>query len=137
MIITLIGLGLLVVGIILAIIFEKKYFRNYNTKEKIAGFAFGALFIGSIITLCSIIFILVNVTSYDVEYQNTLHTKEMLEYRIEHMEENITGNEMLYNDIVEFNNTLRNEKKWALNPWTNWFNNKDIASIDFIKLNDH
>jgi hypothetical protein len=58
----------------------------------------------------------------------------MLEYRIEHMEENITGNEMLYNDIVEFNNTLRNEKKWALNPWTNWFNNQDIASIDYIEL---
>jgi uncharacterized membrane protein len=78
MIITLIGLGLLVVGIILAIIYEKKYFRNYNTKEKIAGFAIGAFFIGGIITLCSIIFVLINVTTYDVDYQNMLHTKEML-----------------------------------------------------------
>jgi hypothetical protein len=50
------------------------------------------------------------------------------------MEENITGNEMLYNDIVEFNNKLRAEKKWAFNPWTDWFNNKDIASIDYIEL---
>ena len=134
MIITLIGLGLFVVGIILAIICKKKYFRNYNTQEKIEGFAFGAFFIGSIITLCSIIFVLINVTTYDVDYQNMLHTKEMLEYRIDHMEENITGNEMLYNDIVEFNNKLRAEKKWALNPWTDWFNNKDIASIDYIEL---
>lgn len=134
MIITLIGLGLLVVGIILDIIYKKKYFRNYHTKEKIANFAFGALSIGGIITLCSIFFVLNNVTTYDVYYQNMLHTKEMLEYRIDHMEENITGNEMLYNDIVEFNNKLRAEKKWALNPWTDWFNNKDIASIDYIEL---
>ena len=57
----------------------------------------------------------------------------MLEYRIEHMEENITGNEMLYNDIVEFNNALRSEKKWANNPWTSWFNNQDIASLDYVE----
>jgi hypothetical protein len=58
----------------------------------------------------------------------------MLEYRIEHIEENITGNEMLYNDIVEFNNELRSTKKWANNPWTNWFYNQDIATIDYIEI---
>ena len=84
----------------------------------------------------TIIFILINVCNYDVEYQNALHQKEMLEYRIEHMEDNITGNEMLYNDIVEFNNELRNTKKWANNPWTNWFNNQDIAAMDYVELGD-
>lgn len=72
-----------------------------------------------------------------MEYQNTLYKKEMLEYRIEHMKENVTGNEMLYNDIVEFNNMLRAKKKWTNNPWTDWFNNKDIASIDYIELDGH
>lgn len=71
---------------------------------------------------------------FDVEYQNKLYERDMLEYRIEHMEENITGNEMLYNDIVEFNNSLRATKKWANNPWTNWFNNHKIATIDYIEL---
>ena len=133
MIITLIGLGLLVIGIVLAIIHDRGHF-SYNVRERIEGFGFGAVIIGGAITLCAIVFILINVSNYDVEYQNTLHKREMLEYRIEHMEENITGNEMLYNDIVEFNNTLRNTKKWALNPWTDWFNNQDIASIAFIEL---
>ena len=137
MIITLIGLGLLVVGIILAIVDAKVYFENWKVRETIGSSKFATLFFGSIITVASLVFILVNVSIYDVEYQNMLHTKEMLEYRIEHMEENITGNEMLYNDIVEFNNVLRAEKKWALNPWTNWFNNKDIASIDFIELDSN
>ena len=70
----------------------------------------------------------------DVKYQNAIHEKEMLEYRIEHMEENIIGNEMLYNDIVDFNNELRNVKKWANNPWTNWFYNQDIATIEYIEI---
>jgi hypothetical protein len=136
MIITLIGLGLLVVGIILAIIHDRGCF-SYNVKEKIVGFGAAAIIIGAIITLCSIVFVLVNVAAYDVDYQNMLHEREMLEYRIDHMEDNITGNEMLYNDIVEFNNALRAEKKWALNPWTDWFNNKDVASIDYIELEGH
>lgn len=137
MIITLIGLGLLVVGIILAIIHEKKHFRKYNTKEKIAGLGIGAIFIGGIVTFCSIIFVFINVTNYDVEYQNTLHTREMLEYRIEHYGRKHYWNEMLYNDIVEFNNELRNTKKWALNPWTDWFDNQDVASIDYIELDSN
>jgi hypothetical protein len=72
----------------------------------------------------------------ELDYQNTMHEKEMIEYRIEHIEDNITGNEMIYNDIVEFNNKLRFEKKWANNPWTSWFNNKYIASIDYVELNE-
>ena len=134
MIITLIGLGLLVIGIVLVIICHRTYFKNYNTESTIMGFGIGSIMIGSVVTLCATILLLINVSNYDVDYQNMLHTREMLEYRIEHMEENITGNEMLYSDIVEFNNELRNTKKWALNPWTNWFHNQDIASIDYIEV---
>lgn len=137
MIITLIGLALLVIGIISAIVCAKVHFKSWKVRDRIEWIGFPALFIGGIITLASITIIIVNATIYDVEYQNMLHTREMLEYRIEHMEENITGNEMLYNDIVEFNNELRSEKKWANNPWTNWFNNQDIASIDYIGLSDN
>jgi hypothetical protein len=134
MIITLIGLALLVIGIILAIIDNKVYFKNWKVRDMIDCSRFATLFIGSIITFATLVIILINASTYEIEYQNALHTREMLEYRIEHMEENITGNEMLYNDIVEFNNVLRAEKKWANNPWTNWFNNQDIASIDYIEL---
>ena len=134
MIITLIGLGLLVVGIVLAIVHDRTYFKSGHSEDVILGFGIGNIMIGTIATLITTICILVNVADYDVAYQNALHEKEMLEYRIEHMEENLTGNEMLYNDIVEFNNKLRNTKKWANSPWTNWFNNQDIASIDYIDI---
>lgn len=133
MIITLISLGLLVVGIILTIVIREKV-DSYWTRNNLYFVSVPMIMIGSVATLFAVIFIIKNAINFDVDYQNMLHTKEMLEYRIEHMEENITGNEMLYNDIVEFNNELRAEKKWALNPWTNWFNNQDIASIDYIEL---
>lgn len=136
MIITLIGLGLLVIGIILAIVDAKVYFQNWKAESTIDYAKFVTMFLGSMITFITFVFILINACTYEVEYQNTLHTRDVLEYRIEHMEENITGNEMLYNDIVEFNNKLRGAKKWALNPWTNWFNNQDIASIDYIELDN-
>ena len=136
MIITLIGLALLIVGIVLTIIWNKKRWELCNYENAIEICAFVCSFVGSAVTFLSIIFILINVVNYDVEYQDMLCKKEMLEYRIEHMEENITGNEMLYNDIVEFNNELRSEKKWANSPWTNWFNNKNVASLDYVEMSN-
>lgn len=70
----------------------------------------------------------------DIKYQNALHEKEMLEYRINNIDDNIVGNEMLYNDIVEFNNELRSIKKWANNPWTSWFYVEEIADIDYVEI---
>lgn len=70
----------------------------------------------------------------DINYQSTLYEKEVIEYRIDNMSDNIVGNEMLYNDVVEFNNELRRIKKWANNPWVNLFYNQKIASIDYIEI---
>lgn len=72
--------------------------------------------------------------NHDVDYQNKLHEREVLEYRIDHISDNLTSSELIYNDIVEFNNELRKTKKWAASPWTNWFYNQDIASLDYVEL---
>lgn len=91
------------------------------------------LFSGFTFALCLFAILCVQVNR-EVGYQNKLYEREMLEYRLEKTNEDIVGNEMLYNDIVEFNNSLRSTKKWANNPWTNWFNNADIATIDYIEV---
>lgn len=146
MIITLIALASLVIGIVLHIIYNNDCFyrwmimRNVKNPARkdaildIVSFAF--MVFGITTTVIVSVAILCNVGNYDVDYQNAICEKEMLEYRIEHMEDNIVGNEMLYNDIVEFNNELGNEKKWANNPWTNWFANQDIATMDYVVLED-
>jgi hypothetical protein len=78
--------------------------------------------------------IIMNRLGYDIDYQNALYEREVLEYRLDHREDDFPGNEMLYSDIVKFNNKLRDQKKWANNPWTNWFNNEKIAALDYIEL---
>lgn len=125
MIITILGILLLVIGITLLAI--------GNDNDALLGCGVGGIFIGGFTTVMCIIFILCTQIGKEVDYQNALYEKEVLEYRIENMESNITGNEMLYNDIVEFNNELRSTKKWANNPWLNWFFNEDIATIDYVE----
>lgn len=131
MIITLITIGIIIGAVACFIIVDR-------TNSDLA------FVIGLILTIIAIFTSLivgvaiidVNVNK-EVNYQNKLYEREMLEYRIDNMENNIVGNEMLYNDIIEFNNELRSVKKWANNPWTNWFYSQDVASIDYIELITH
>lgn len=133
MIITLMFIALIIIGTILVLI-SKNTKLDWDTSDNLHFIGFFIIAIGIIVSVVMTGLIIGNAATYDLYYQDTLHKKEMLEYRIEHIEENITGNEMLYNDIVEFNNELRSVKKWADNPWTNWFNNKDVAAIDYIEI---
>lgn len=127
MIITLIVVGI-IIGAIVCWIIEV---RTYNDCLGLAVLLTILAFFGSLLIGMAIIDVQVNG---DIYYQNTLYKREMLEYRIDNMEDNIVGNEMLYNDIVEFNNELRSIKKWANNPWTNWFYVEDIATIDYVEV---
>ena len=122
MIITILSIATIIVGIIL---FKK-------TDFDFAGFML--LMISGIITFFMAILLLCVQANKEVDYQNALYQKEMIEYRIDHADEDIVGNELLYNDIVEYNNDLRFIKKWSDSYWTNWFFNEDIATIDYIEL---
>jgi L-cystine uptake protein TcyP (sodium:dicarboxylate symporter family) len=86
------------------------------------------------VTLCCVACCVTIQINEDIEYQNAYYHKATLEYRLENIEKNNVGNEHLYNDIVEFNNSLRFTKKWANNPWTNWFNNQRISELDYIEI---
>lgn len=129
MIITLIIIGLLIAGIICLVVESKK------------SWCFGPGFVLTILSSCALLFATIGIidaqVNKDVRYQNKLYEREMLEYRIDNMEDNLVGNEMLYKDIVEFNNDLRDVKKWANNPFTNWFYLEDIASLDYIELDSN
>ena len=128
MIITLITIGIIIPAVIFWIA-ENKLYGDWPFFVAMSLTAIGAL---------ALIFVSVgiinNKVNEDIDYQNALHEKEVIEYRIDNMEDNIVGNDMLYIDIVEFNNELRSVKKWANNPWTNWFNNQKIATIDYIEF---
>ena len=133
MLVTIISLVVLVVGILLIVLSKNRKLR-YWTREHLEFTGLLFIVLGALVSVICVGCIIGNASTRDITYQNVLHQREMLEYRIEHMEDNITGNEMLYNDIVEFNNELRSVKKWANNPWTNWFTNQDVATIDYVVL---
>ena len=132
MIIALIVLIAFIAGII-CIFIDNKISRYFLSCVGITGVLLSVLgFFG--ILMVSTTAINANINK-DIDYQNMLYKREMLEYRIDHIDKNVVGNEMIYNDIIEFNNQIRRTKKWANNPWTNWFYNDDIATIDYIELN--
>lgn len=135
MIITIIVLAILAVGLLLLIIPNKwvdnwpdgvvDFLCNVKIVCLVVGLI-GAVIIGAV--LCA------NRITYTINYEKKIYEREVLEYRLEKLDDNITGNELLYNDIVEFNNYLRETKKWANDPWTSWLWNQKIAGIDYIEL---
>lgn len=130
MLVSILAIGIFIIGILLLI------YSEYNSfcSSWVLGTGIVSTVMGTFgIVLASVCLILAQGNK-DIDYQNTLYEKEVLEYRLECLEENNVGNELLYNDIVEFNNNLRNVKKWANNPWVNWFYNQDIATIDYVDL---
>ena len=105
-----------------------------NESRTICGMGHLALVIALMIISCPVVSIVGVLVQHDVDYQNKLYEREVLEYRIEHIEDDFTGNELIYKDVVTFNNELRETKKWARSPFTNWFYNQDIASLDYVEL---
>lgn len=125
-------MGLLYIGIILLVIglLLNKYAHSFEWAERggymiIFGFL-ASLMIGTLI-------LTVRLTR-EMNYQDALYEKKMIEYRIEHKEENLISKENLYQDIVDYNNKLRREKYWSNNFWVGAMWNDKIAIIDFIEL---
>ena len=88
--------------------------------------------IGSAALFVCSLFAIITVCTKNIQFEKATYEKEMLEYRLENQEENLVGGELLYNDILEFNNKLKSHKKYSKNLFTNWYYNDKIAEIDYI-----
>ena len=128
MLITIISIIILVIGICFLIICLKATF-NHEFLSWVMTIMLGVGVVGTL--LCVIAICIVQPTKR-LNYEKMLYKKEVLEYRVEHQEDNIVGNELLYQDIIEFNNQLRNDKRLANNIWTNWFANDLVATIEYV-----
>lgn len=104
----------------------------YNVFDCDFGPALTVVFGGILVAF--LIVIAVEQIPAEHKYQKMLYEKEVIEYRIENQSSNLVGNELLYNDIVEFNNNLRDTKRHVNSPWVNWFYNAKIASIEYIEI---
>lgn len=133
MIITLIFVGIFVAGIVLWIINNSSKI-SYGARDIIMYIVIACLLLGGIMGTITGGISIGTAINADIDYEKTIYERDVLEYRLEHSDENMTGNELLYNDIVEFNNRLRHTKEWVDSPWTSWFFNQKIADIEYIEL---
>lgn len=125
----IIAIGTLLLGIALLVLYNDLW-RSPEWFE-IAGLL--ATIFGVVATVITVTLAILNFAFTDINYQDALAERQMLEYRIEHCE-NLVGNELLYADIVYFNEELRHTKRFINSPWTNWFYNKKIAEMDYIDI---
>ena len=88
----------------------------------------------SIAMIAALVLIICVQGTENSSYMDMVYQKQMLEYRLDHIDEDIVGNEMIYKDITFFNNELMKEKIWSSNKWTNWFWSDKCASIEYIEV---
>ena len=116
---------------------HKKYSKKSNQAYNgyCVGIGMSILMGMAVIGLC-VAMMGIHLPSNQVQYNRTKMEYDMLQYRVEHIEDNNVGNELLYNDIVEFNKELYDIKRMANNKWINWFVVEQIAELDYIKIEE-
>lgn len=67
-----------------------------------------------------------------IVYENAIAEYDMLQYRLEHQENDAT----LYSDIVQFNERMRTNARWAKNPFVNIWNYQRCADIPLIEIKE-
>jgi hypothetical protein len=122
-----------IIGLIIGISY---YVQERNTGDN--GLLFAMCFL--IVLLFSIPLVIAGSIAMAVQipkekdYQQAVYERQVIEYRLENKDDNIVGNELLYKDIVEFNNNLRQHKRYADSFWIGIFHNDKIATIEYIEI---
>ena len=119
---------------ILAFVFNKLDNTYYTKTDIFEGLCIGSFFISFIVIAVSSIWLIVGHTYAEkVEIQKA---KDQRDAYVTLLEENkdITVQNQLYKDIVEYNTTLRKKKHYSNSPWTNWFYPDGWDEIEYIEI---
>lgn len=131
MIITIIFLGMILLGIIFIKLAEK----YYNDFLEISGVI--NIVLGSICLIISITIIIIShATAPKFIQQNKLAYDGLCKrYEIINSEYEDVSKSDVIADITAWNMEVYNTKYWTNNPWTNWFNPKELAdNLNYIPL---
>ena len=131
MIITIIFLGIILVGIISSILYEK----SYNDFLELFGPC--NIVIGSLCLIIAIIAIIfAHITAPRATQENKLEYDGLCKrYEVIKSEYEDVSKSDVIADITAWNMKVYDTKYWTYNPWTNWFNPKEVAdNLDYIPL---
>lgn len=138
MILTLIGIGLIVLGIIFYYIYSKVAL-SFNISFLLEATSAISLVIGICITIILGIIIILTHSCIDNDIYTSKLTYESLIDRIEYIDsdyEDVSKSEVI-KDIYEWNKSVHSAKYWSSNPWTNWFwSQKYVDSLEYIELEE-
>lgn len=126
---------LIILGVLLAIaiITFAVFFVKDNCIWEIAAFAMVVLIVSLIVAGGFAIGAKVG-TKYDKAYIEMNSQYEVLVHRLENQSDHILEDTELYNDIVEYNTTVRQEKKLLDSKWIGIFYDKSIMKCKEIDL---
>ena len=103
--------------------------------DDVTGILLGILcgiFIGTSIIIIIISHALVPKTlhEYTIKYESLCKRLEIINSDYE----DVSKSDVIA-DIAEWNSFVYNTKYWTYNPWTNWYNPKEIAdNLDYISI---
>jgi len=131
MIITIIFIGMILLGIISLKLSDKNY--NYNLEI----FGVANTLLGSVVSIITILVIIFShVAAPKTIQENKMNYDGLLKrYEIIASEYEDVSKSDVIADITAWNMEVYNTKYWTYNPWTNWFNPKEIAdNLNYISL---
>ena len=119
-----------VVGFLLSLYFYKYWDNFFETAFLILSLisAIFTIFFGS--------YCIINKINADINYENMLMQRNAIVYRLEQTknDNNLLVNGGVYEDVIEYNNTIRKYKRWKHNFWLSWFYPADIDKLEYIEL---
>lgn len=124
-------MGILLIGIVSLVIgfFWLRY-------DDLSFGAFISAGFGAVAIVVSLIAGIYHLSANEIEYQNMVECKEAIEYRLDMLDENnnLMVNGGVYDDLVNYNNKLREYKTYSNNFWIGWFVTNKAAELDYIEL---
>jgi len=132
MILTLIFIFMLLLGLVLIWIDD-----NTNADTDISGVVLTAF--GSVFLIIAIIVIIITHACADHTIkQNQINYEGLCKrYEISKSEYEDVSKSDVIADITSWNMEVYNTKYWTENPWTNWFNPREIANnLEYIPLDE-
>lgn len=136
MLLAIFSFVLVIGGIALFIVAKKNYWRSRDTVETV-GVVLLAFGLGFLIIVGT--FGLGHAITYDLDRQAALEARETIVYRLEQqaddeLDRNLIVNGGVYQDALEFNKSVRLQKKWGANPWVNWFVGWEYLGLEEIEI---
>ena len=131
MIITIIFIGMILLGIISLKLSDK----NYNYNLEIFGVT-NTLLGSAFLTISILVIIFSHIVAPKTIQENKMNYDGLCKrYEIVKSEYEDVSKSDVIADITAWNMEVYNTKYWTYNHWTNWFNPKEIAdNLNYISL---